>query len=387
MKTRSLLCWLVAPVLCAFAPLAHADFIPCPAKTTWKVTTPLPDPWSSTMQESAYAEQVTVLINSVEWLVCRYSHAPGEMGLYSMSAPNQFRVRLQRPPMQDASFSLATCPSKTITTEVVSPVPAPWKSTKYVWTLTGITKDELGGQDVLMCTYVAPLDSQGVGPTSLLQPLNLGDEKPLAGTPKPDPKPPGNFAAEFAVTNVSLATVPAPRQRACPAKVGFQGSIEVNGPGEVIYRVVDNKGVAGPQQKLVFSKAGAKPLAFQINVDAPAPPPSGPVGSKVTAPAPAGPQVTSAGGGGPAASSNIAGSSTPGSLWGFRRIEILAPTGGKTKSQDAAWSLQCVTPTQKPGATSIQAQPKKPPPSLGAPKTPPPSKPVDPAAPNGADRK
>jgi hypothetical protein len=208
-----------------------------------------------------------------------------------------------------------------------------------------------------MCKYLAPLDSQGVGPSSLLQPLNLGADPPLAATPKPGPKMPGNFAVEFAVLNASLATVPAPQQRPCPAKVGFQGSIEVNGPGDVIYRTVDNKGVKGPQKKLTFVKAGAKPVALQITVGSPVPPPSAGGGSFSATPTPAGPQVAAPGGaaGGPAASSTFAETTTPGKHWGFMRIEILAPTGGKTKSQDAAWSVQCTAGNQPPGGSMIQA--------------------------------
>jgi hypothetical protein len=223
----------------------------------------------------------------------------------------------------------------------------------------------------------------------LLRPLNLGDDKPLAPTPKPEPQLPGNITTEFAVTNVSLATVPAPKQRACPAKVSFQGSIVVNGPGDVIYRFVDNKGVAGPQQKLTFTKAGQKPLAFQINVSAPVSPPSTPPGSVTTVPPPSGPQVkAAAGGGGPAATSNVAGASTPGALWGFQRVEILAPTSGKTKSQDAAWSVQCTTVNKKLGATSFQAQPEKPSATLSTPKSPPPpSKPRDNNVPTDTDKK
>jgi hypothetical protein len=375
MKTRSLLRGLAFPALCALAPLAHADYIPCPAETKWEVSSPLPDPWSSTVQRTTRSEQFTVLINAVEWLVCRYSHAPGEPSVYT-SVGAGFRVRLQRPLFLGVSIDKSICPHKTITTEVASPVPAPWKSTKYLWNLEGVTVTELAGQDVIMCSYLATLDSQGVGPSSLLQPLNLGDDKPLAATPKPGPKLPGNLAAEFAVTNASLATVPAPAQRACPTKVGFQGSIAVNGPGEVIYRTVDNKGVAGPQKKLQFAQAGAKPIAFQINA-APAvsPTPSG-GGSLSATPKPAGPQlaVAAGAGGGAAASGNFSEANTPGKLWGFMRIEILAPTGGKTQSQDAAWSVQCVSVNQKPGATQIQAQPANTQPGLRAPATATPAK-------------
>ena len=377
MKMRFVLHALAVPLLCALSPLAHADYIACPAETRWEVTTPLPDPWSATVQVSSESKQYTVLINSVEWLVCRYSHAPGHLSVYP-SKSDVFRINLQRPMIYGVGgVSKAICPTNTIATEVASPVPAPWKSTKYIWTLDAFQIIEIGGESLITCTYFAPLDSQGVGPSSLLQPLNLGDDKPLASTPKPEPELPGNIAAEFAVTNVSLATVPAPRQRACPAKVGFQGSIQVNGPGDVIYRIVDNKGVAGPQQKLSFSKAGEKPLAFQINVSAPVPPPSAPGGSYTTVPAPSGPQVKAAGGGGPAATSNVAGASTPGALWGFQRIEILAPASGKTKSQDAAWSVQCATVNKRAGATNIQAQPNEPSPTMSAPKTPPPSKSPD----------
>ncbi|HET9474358.1 MAG TPA: hypothetical protein VFO82_10715, partial [Steroidobacteraceae bacterium] len=95
-----------------------------------------------------------------------------------------------------------------------------------------------------------------------------------------------------------------------------------------------------------------------------------------------GPQVKAAGGGGPAATSNVAGASTPGALWGFQRIEILAPASGKTKSQDAAWSVQCATVNKQSGATSIQAQPKTSSPPVSAPQTPPPSKPRDTSLPN-----
>ena len=67
----------------------------------------------------------------------------------------------------------------------------------------------------------------------------------------------------------------------------------------------------------------------------------------------------------------------PGALWGFQRIEILAPAGGKTKSQDAAWSVQCATVNKQSGATNIQAQPKESSPTMSAPKAPPPSKSPD----------
>jgi len=283
----------------------------------------------------------------------------------------------------DKGFSNATCPAKTITTEVASPVPAPWKSTKYIWNLTGASSADVGGQSVILCTYFAPWDSQHVGPSSLLQPLNLGDEKPLATTPKPDPERPGNLTAAFAVTNAKLAVVPAPRQRACPTKVAFQGSIEVNGPGEVIYRIVDNKGVAGAQQKLTFSRAGVKPLAFQIDVDAPMPPTSAHRDSFATAPTP-GSQVA---GGGAAAGANVTGASAPGTIWGFSRIEILAPAGGASQSQDAAWSVQCVTVNQQPGPTGLQAPPRKLPPAMSAPKPLPPPKPRDATSQKDAGRK
>jgi len=374
MKMRFAIYALAVPVFCALSPLAHADYIACPAETKWNVTTPLPDPWSATLQSTGQSVQSTVLINAVEWLVCRYSHKPGETSVYP-STGSVFRLSLQRPMMQEGSISKATCPANSIATEVVSPVPAPWKSTKYIWTLDNVDTTEIGGQPLIVCKYTANMDSQQVGPSSLLRPLNLGDAKPLAATPKPEPEMPGNLAVEFAVTHVSLATVPAPLQRPCPAKVGFQGSIGVNGPGDVIYRIVDNKGVAGPQQKLTFVKAGQKPLAFQVNVSAPVAPPAAQGGSFTTAPKPSGPQIAAAGaGGGPAATSNVAAASTPGALWGFQRVEILAPAGGKTKSEDAAWSLQCVTVNAPAGATNIQVQPAKPSPKLSTPKTPPPSK-------------
>jgi hypothetical protein len=386
MKMRLLLYALAVPLLCALSPLARADYIACPAETTWNVTTPLPDPWSATMQKTSRSEQMTVLINSVEWLVCRYSHTDGQTSVYSQKN-DVFSLHLQRPVFSGVGINKEICPGNTIATGVTSPVPAPWKSTKYIWTLDAAYGEELAGQSLIVCRYIAHWDSQRVGPSSLLRPLNLGDDKPLAPTPKPEPQLPGNIAAEFAVTNVSLATVPAPRQRACPAKVGFQGSIQVNGPGDVIYRIVDNKGVAGPQQKLTFTKAGEKPLAFQINVSAPVSPPPAQGGSFTTAPAPSGPQVTAAGGGGPAATNNVAGASTPGALWGFQRVEILAPASGKTKSQDAAWSVQCVTVNKRAGATSIQTQPEKPSATLSAPKTPPPSKTRESSTPKETEKK
>lgn len=383
MKMRSPLYALVVPLLLALSPLARADYIACPVETTWKVTTPLPDPWSATTQVSGASEQFTVFINAVEWLVCRYSHRPEDLSVYS-SQNGKFKVRLQRPKLVGVSFGLETCPAKSITTEVTSPVVAPWKSTKYVWNLEGITATEIGGQDLLVCSYAASMDSQNVGPSSLLRPLNLEGQLPLAPTPKPGPQLPGSFAAEFAVTNVSLATVPAARQRACPAPVNFQGSITVSGPGDVIYRYVDNNGVAGPQQKLTFTQAGTKPVAFQINVNAPVQPPSAQPGSFTTAPAPSGPQIAAAsGGGGVSASSNIAAPSTPNTLWGFQRIEILAPTGGKTKSQDAAWSVQCSGATLRSPANRIQANPKKVSPVVIAPKTTPPTKPRNSGKPKG----
>jgi hypothetical protein len=387
MNTRSLLLGLLVPVLLALSPLARADYTPCPGETTWKVTTPLPDPWSSTDQTSSLSKQFTVLINAVEWLVCSYSHRPGEPSVFGREN-GKFRVRLQRPKPLDYG-SLAKndiCPTNTITTEVVSPVPAPWKSTKYVWTLEGTSVTEIGGQDLVLCTYTAPMDSQNVGPSSVLRPLNLEGQLPLAPTPKPGPQLPGSLAAEFAVTNVSLATVPAARQRACPAPVSFQGSITVNGPGEVIYRYVDNKGVAGPQKKLTFTQAGTKPVAFQITVDAPETPPSAQPGSLATTPTPAGPQIAAASGGGVSASSNIAAPSTPNTQWGFQRIEILAPTGGKTKSQDAAWSVQCSGATLKTPVNRIKANPRKEPPEVIAPKTAPPTKPRDNAKPKGTGK-
>jgi hypothetical protein len=143
----------------------------------------------------------------------------------------------------------------------------------------------------------------------------------------------------------------------------------------VIYRIVDNKGVAGPQRKLTFVKAGQKPLAFQINVDAPVSPPSGQGGAFTTAPAPSGPQVAAPGGGTPAAPANITATHSPGALWGFQRVEILSPSGGKTQSQDATWSVQCATVSQPAGSTRFKSQPEKPAPGLTTPKTPPASKP------------
>jgi hypothetical protein len=382
MKTHSLIRGLAALAFCALAPLAHADYIACPAETEWKVTTPLPDPWSSTVQVSSQYEQFTVLINAVEWLVCKYAHAQNQPSVYSYSSPN-FRVRLQRPAFHGVAVNKEMCPAKTIATGVTSPVPAPWKSTKYIWNLDSVSVTSIGGQDMILCSYLAGWDSQHVGPSSLLQPLNLGDDKPLAATPKPGPRLPGNFAAEFAVMNASLATVPAPQQRACPAQVGFQGSIAVNGPGDVIYRTVDNLGNKRPQQKVHFAKAGAKPLAFQISVGTPVPPSQPGNGSLTVAPQPGGPAFASSGGGngGPVQGGALTEAATPGKLWGFMRIEILAPSGGKTKSQDAAWSVQCVKVNQQPGAVNFQAEPKNPSATLK------PSKPVAIVPPKGVIKK
>src|SRR4026208_2271042 len=110
MKARPWLHTLALPVLWALAPLAHADAVVCPAETTWNVTTPLPDPWSSTVQASGKSKQFTALSHSVEGLVCQYSHAPGEPSVWTDTGWG-FRVSLQRPMTYDKGFSNATCPA------------------------------------------------------------------------------------------------------------------------------------------------------------------------------------------------------------------------------------------------------------------------------------
>lgn len=164
----------------------------------------------------------------------------------------------------------------------------------------------------------------------LIQPL-LCQKAPagsLAQPPPPRPPlvPPGppNLAVPFAVTGVSLHAVPSQQTTEEEvAKVKFQGEIEVNREGLVVYRIRQN-GALGPISKLGFSSQGSKPVDFTIDVPCRAPAPGG--------------TLTTQPGGSPG---GFAAPTAPGVKSGSAQLVIVEPPSHANQSDLAFYQVRC----------------------------------------------
>lgn len=309
-----------------------ADFVPCPVqKAQWGVTTPLPDPWTSTLQEAGLKEQKGAFINGKEWLLCRYAF-PGNDSLFVGDpgwtppgfSPGQLRVSVMRPAFTNAKLSEVKCPAPQLKTQVLTNLPPPWTATTYVWKEVSKIMRDIASQKYIVC-YYEPVreDVWGAGPSAILRSLEPDKGPPLAANPKPKPPLPGNLTSEFAVTGAKLHTAPLV-ETTCPAKVTFTGSVAANGKGQVQYRIVHN-GAAGTPKQLDFGQAGNRPVSAEFQV-------GGITGPAVQAASPTG-------GGG-----SLAAPSAPNQHTGSARIQILKPQGGVLKSNDANYMVKCVAP-------------------------------------------
>ena len=319
----------LAAVVLGSTSSAFADYVPCPVNSAkWGVTTPLPDPWDSTDQEAELKEQKGTFINGKEWLLCRYAF-PGMHALFQKqegqwSSPTHYRVSVKRPSFTK-TLGPVSCPVPQLKTELLTDVPAPWKSTTYVWKEVGKEYTEIAGQGYVRCLYEPTrMDVWGAGPSAILRSLEPDTGPGLA--PNPDPKPvmPGNLAAEFAVTQATLDTKPVVEAK-CPTRLRFTGSVAANGKGQVHYRIVHN-GAEGTPRQLVFPQAGNRPVVAEFQV-------GGLTGPSVQAENPA------AGG-----EASLAAPSAPNQHTGSARIQILSPQGGVVKSDDANYLVKCVAP-------------------------------------------
>jgi hypothetical protein len=311
---------------------ARADYVPCPVKEArWDVTTPLPDPWDSTVQVGILTDQRGAFINGKEWLICRYSHSSTSTDYLqtvfgNTSGPGgAYYLTIHRPSFTNADLSQINCPVPQLKTQLITNVPAPWTSTTYVWKQVGKDEANIGGKKHIRCRYASvALDVWNAGPSSILRPLEPDKGPPLAANPVPKPPKPNHLTMEFAVTGAKLYTVPKVEGN-CPVKVRFNGSVTANGKGEVRYRIVHN-GAQGSPKKLDFGQAGSRPVSFEFEIG------GSTLGSiKVPKPAPAPGSLAAA----PAGPNQHAGSA---------RIEILEPRGGVLKSNDANYLVKCVAP-------------------------------------------
>lgn len=86
-------------------------------------------------------------------------------------------------------------------------------------------------------------------------------------TPKP-PKPGGAFQATMQVTRLDFKATPYQLNSACPARAKFTGSITVDAPGSVSYRVLFPGSAKSATRTLKFSQAGTRSIGvaeFETN--------------------------------------------------------------------------------------------------------------------------
>lgn len=162
----------------------------------------------------------------------------------------------------------------------------------------------------------------------LIQPVKC--QKAPAGSlaqPKPPrrPPPPGPqvLAVPFAVTEASLHAVPSKQTVDDDTTVKFQGKIRVNRDGLVQYRIRKD-GALGPVQNLSFSKKGASPVQFEVDV-------------ACTPPAPGKTLKAPSGGGIGGLTSN----SDPSVKKGSAQLVIVKPTGNVHQSRLASYTVIC----------------------------------------------
>jgi hypothetical protein len=338
-------------------PAAHADAILCPPiELMWGVTSPLPDPWSSTNQVATQPTKRAVLVKGKEMIVCDYGTGPWTKPLTAY---------VRRPQLQGVSIKDIDCPAQTMRVGHLGPsLPAPWMAVSYTLPLVEKRYNVLAGQTEIMCTYRTSVPEPYVGPSSILRPLVL-EYPQLAATPKPDTTP-KDLKNPFGVSAVLHAQPPA-HTGACPVKVRFQGSLTASGPGDVKYRWVSMQGAKGPVGTLTFAKAGeTRQISTEITVGAKPGSPGlatpgarpGPTPGTALAPTPGSPAIgglqARSGSQPPAAGGTLATPTVPNKHSGGMKIEIVSPGG--SASNEAWYSVVCQTPP--PGSLSGAPRPR-----------------------------
>lgn len=135
----------------------------------------------------------------------------------------------------------------------------------------------------------------------------------------PDPA----VTVPFQVTKATLACHPAQQTVVCPADLHCTGTIAANGPGTVEYRVEHNGGL-GPQNTVVFAKAGVEVIDFDLEIG----------GAE-------GPQIKGGGGQGGGLGDVVQNPQPANKLTGTLRLKIDEPAAGPNYSNSSPYSVTC----------------------------------------------
>jgi hypothetical protein len=193
------------------------------------------------------------------------------------------------------------CPP-TVGVEVLSELAPPWLGTTYPWSLT--SKFPSPDYNANVCVY------EGKRVSQVLRPL-VTDYPDFTSNPPPAID---DLKQVFAVTKAELTAIPTKKTTTCPTTVRFEGRIDVNGPGEIRYRIEEN-GQVGPLQTIDADAAGGYAMAWESDVSGPQKPAA--IGGLVAEPKPA----------------NVAA--------GQARILIESPPDGVSESNVASYEITC----------------------------------------------
>lgn len=157
---------------------------------------------------------------------------------------------------------------------------------------------------------------------------------------KEPPMPPEpasrNFAVPFQISAASISVDPAKAKGPCPMDLDVTAALTAVGEGTASFRLLHN-GAPGPVRKVTFGKGGTKKDTAKFEVGAPA---SGPAF-----------EANSGSGGGGGGGATMVAPSNPNQHSGSFAIQVVEPN--PLESEEAYYSVDCVSPTMPPATTSL----------------------------------